>query len=374
MAHQTEIVIDGQTVEVTEFDHTAQEIDDGIDKVNALTGEDIPTSTTDATSLSSQLSNLNSVLGGATTPQAALAALGAGVRPNLLDNAIFIGGGSQQGGGQLPINQRGQTSYSGVGTYCIDRWHRGYTDIAVLTLHDGYIEMVGDTNAELTQRLNNLYLGQTLTASVLLQDGTLFSATGTMPEAYSGGYVNTDIYNTIPNTGGAALNLSYYENRLRFIIICPSGSNVKVVAAKLEIGDTQTLAYQDEDGNWHLLPQPESDYATQLSRCLRYLFVLEGNIYCIGRTSASAETTAICFIPLPVTPRRINGTVSFSGNLTVRNCETGESKSGTPGSIAFKQNGVELTCVIPTGFGTLTPCVFEIGASTSDKFVLDFNL
>lgn len=57
MAHQTEIVVNGQTVEVTEFDHTAQEIDDGIDKVNTLTGEDIPTSDTDSTSISSQLSN-----------------------------------------------------------------------------------------------------------------------------------------------------------------------------------------------------------------------------------------------------------------------------------------------------------------------------
>lgn len=57
MAHQTEIVVNGQTVEVTEFDHTAQEIDDGINKVNTLTGEDIPTSDTDSTSISSQLSN-----------------------------------------------------------------------------------------------------------------------------------------------------------------------------------------------------------------------------------------------------------------------------------------------------------------------------
>ena len=57
MAHQTEIVVNGTVTEVTEFDHTAQEIDDGIDKVNTLTGEDIPTSASDSTSISSQLSN-----------------------------------------------------------------------------------------------------------------------------------------------------------------------------------------------------------------------------------------------------------------------------------------------------------------------------
>ena len=308
-----------------------------------VTGEDIPTSTTDATSLSSQLSNLNSVLGGATTPQAALNALGAGVRPNLLDNAIFIGGGSQQGGGQLPINQRGQTSYSGVGTYCIDRWYRGYTDIAVLTLHDGYIEMVGDTNAELIQRLNNLYLGQTLTASVLLQDGTLFSATGTMPEAYSGGYVNTDIYNTIPNTGGAALNLSYYENRLCFIIICPSGSNVEVVAAKLEIGDTQTLAYQDDTGAWQLLPQPESDYATQLIKCLYYYWDSDSPGYggCSG--IAINPTTLMCNVQFPIPMRTIPSVMLYGNGEVNKVRSTGDGtliSIPSSGSYARNKSGI----------------------------------
>ena len=64
---------------------------------------------------------------GANTPQQALANLGAGVNPNLLDNAIFVGGGSQQGGGQLPINQQGQTSYNSTGNI-IDRWTGSLTN------------------------------------------------------------------------------------------------------------------------------------------------------------------------------------------------------------------------------------------------------
>ena len=68
-----------------------------------LTGDDIKTSNTDDT----PIGDVVSVLGGATTPQGALAALGAGVQPNLLDNAIFIGGGGPQGGGQAPGDQRG---------------------------------------------------------------------------------------------------------------------------------------------------------------------------------------------------------------------------------------------------------------------------
>lgn len=41
--------------------------------------------------------------------------------PNLLDNWYFVGGGSQQGGGQFPINQKGKTEYAG-GARGLDRW------------------------------------------------------------------------------------------------------------------------------------------------------------------------------------------------------------------------------------------------------------
>ena len=80
----------------------------------AYTGEEIPVSGKDGTSLSAALSNkADRQLSNLDTPQLALANLGAGVRPNLLDNAYFVGGGSQQGGEQLPINQTGATSWTG---------------------------------------------------------------------------------------------------------------------------------------------------------------------------------------------------------------------------------------------------------------------
>lgn len=36
MAHKTEIEVNGTTIEVTEFDHTAQEIDDAVDKIGSM--------------------------------------------------------------------------------------------------------------------------------------------------------------------------------------------------------------------------------------------------------------------------------------------------------------------------------------------------
>ncbi len=36
MAHKTEIEVNGVIIEVTEFDHTAQDIDDAVDKIKEL--------------------------------------------------------------------------------------------------------------------------------------------------------------------------------------------------------------------------------------------------------------------------------------------------------------------------------------------------
>src|SRR5699024_227365 len=90
-----------------------------------------------------------------------------------------------------------------------------------------------------------------------------------------------------------------------------SAGDLKIFGAKLEEGSTQTLAYQDEAGAWQLLPQPESDYATQLARCQRYQLELisknDPQYACvgngIGRTSGISGTECPIFIPTPITLR-----------------------------------------------------------------------
>ena len=245
MAHQTEIVINGVTTAVTEFDHTAQEIDDGIDNLHTLTG-------------------------GATTPQGALANLGAGVRPNLLDNAIFIGGGSQQGGGQLPVNQRGQMSY--VTGNVIDRWNLSGNGGQSLTIASDGIILTSTADY-------GLYFTQNLEQSVI--------------EACLGKKVTASVLSVGQNTAQASLNL-YVDNTWKDYMSIQEGLSTKqftipltansfyinfgagvsgtckLIAVKLEFGSTQTLAYQDDTGAWQLLPQPESDYATQLLKCRYY--------------------------------------------------------------------------------------------------------
>ena len=50
---------------------------------------------------------------------------------NLLDNAYFVGGGSQLGDGIFPINQRGQSSYTG-NSIGMDRWRNTGNGTTVL--------------------------------------------------------------------------------------------------------------------------------------------------------------------------------------------------------------------------------------------------
>lgn len=198
-----------------------------------------------------QLSNLD-------TPQEALANLGAGVRPNLLDNAIFIGGGSQQGGGQLPVNQRGQTSYENANTIMIgiDRWILDW-DTTVM-LNSGYVTLsTGGMFQALAPEIISLITGKTITISCLDGSGDLHVRTGV--------YDNENVIQS--SDGCVSVQINYGGKPAAFRVKADS-----MLAAKLEIGSTQTLAYQDEDGAWQLLPQPESDYATQLLKCQRYYY------------------------------------------------------------------------------------------------------
>lgn len=293
MAHQTEIVINGVTTAVTEFDHTAQEIDDGID-------------------------NLHNLTGGATTPQGALAALGAGVRPNLLDNAIFIGGGSQQGGGQLPVNQRGQMSYNTASGYTIDRWMHGAEPGEIELTADG-VKFNGTegTNLALAQFLDfSVSQDTVVTLSALYRGQIILDFGGATlspsPIVESGWGLHAITY-TIP----AGTNLA---NRLYSPTIKTNGAQISYFAAvKLELGDTQTLAYQDEDGAWQLLPQPESDYVTQTLKCKRYLNVFSPDRTFPGSVSGTGNSVIIT-ADLPVA-MRTNPVISGLSGVYIRSVE-----------------------------------------------------
>ena len=149
--------------------------------------------------------------------------------PNLLDNGYFVYGKAINNDynriNTFPVNQRGQQSYSSANAYCIDRWK--------LTSGSVSIGQYGITlNGTIVQYLERA-LGQTVTASALLSDGTMITPT-------------------------------YDDSTKTFTL---TASNKTVVAAKLELGSEQTLAHK-ENGVWVLNEIP--DYGEELTKCQRY--------------------------------------------------------------------------------------------------------
>lgn len=89
-----------------------------------------------------------------------------------------------------------------------------------------------------------------------------------------------------------------------------------IIAAKLELGPTQTLAHQ-ENGVWVMNEVP--DYGEQLRRCLRHDYIL-GNASqnCpIGIGTAYSNDGLVCVIQLPEY-MRTNPAVALSGEVQIR--------------------------------------------------------
>lgn len=287
MAHQSTIVENGMTYNVTEFDHTAQEIDDAV-----------------------------SNLGGASTPQGAIAALGAGVRKNWLINPFFS------------INQRGASSYSAGNT--VDGWVNSGADSVVAVNSDGVIFSVNqDASGRryLGQALEDDWLGVEATFSILTQDGTLYTGTGNYPDGV--GY--TDVLN-IPNIGTLRLDAQNPDHQRAYVIL-NQGASIKLRAAKLEKGAGQTLCYMDSSGVWQLLEQPDP---LELLKCQRYqLFNFTADF-----RAQYINPNYIAFnIPTPITMREVPSIVGTPVVKTI----TGSAQTGFTFSALLKPGFIRVS-------------------------------
>lgn len=90
-----------------------------------------------------------------------------------------------------PVNQRGQTSYTGVDNapvYTVDRWLFSWQGGAVLTVGDGYIQHNG---YKLQQNFEkSLDANKTYTAALCLTDGTIYVYSGKPSDGF-GSWDNT---------------------------------------------------------------------------------------------------------------------------------------------------------------------------------------
>ena len=137
--------------------------------------------------------------------------------PNLLDNWYFA----------YPVNQRNVSGTIDAVGYFLDRWKLVSGSVTIGS--NGII-----LNGTIVQILET-EVGTDVTASALTTEGVVVAS---------------------------------YDNNSKTISL--TGTGQTFVAAKLELCSTQTLAHQDENGNWQLNEIP--DYGEQLRRCQRYFW------------------------------------------------------------------------------------------------------
>ena len=255
--------------------------------------------------------------------QKALRNIGGRPNQNLLDNWYFAGGGSQQGDGQFPINQRGETSYNSFWAGVFDRWMTSSAvvdtnaislNLTISCLEMSVTDITDNMNSGISQVCDNSFAGNTLTASILIKD-----CTGQIHFLLCDGYWNyyADMYITTP--GLHTFTFSIPEDKVNRVRLAITSNiiqtlNAEIIAVKLELGDHQTLAYQDEDGNWQLFETP--DYAEELAKCQRYLFNplmggLEWSQIMYGY--AYSDTKISCTLTLPVNMRTLPAIVQSGG-------------------------------------------------------------
>lgn len=228
--------------------------------------------------------------------------------PNLLDNWYFAN----------PINQRGQTEYTGAG-YGIDRWKNLRASNGYRVTSEGIQPITSSDTTIIQQAIEGLFdkwRNKTLTLSLLRTDGKLFTVTGTVPDTEPSS--NTDLLATEVSTDGRifaqwqpnakvlAINLNKYET---------TNPTVTYIAAKLEVSPFQTLARQDANGNW-ILNDPPPNPATELAKCQWYYRRIEqARIRAWGYTANSI----LFFISYP--EMRVRPTATIKGSPTISNME-----------------------------------------------------
>lgn len=287
------------------------------------------------------------------------------VRPSILDNGLFCGSG-------LPVNQRGDTSWTTSG-YHIDRWkHIQNTDdfpgssVSGSIQSDGlHIGSGGIFEQPIEPDVLDCLAGKQITVSALVKAIGFGTFTTTVNTSGS--------YGSVVGSGGCSISIDYTNNN--FKISNEMSSEIIVKGVKIEEGDTQTLAYQDDTGAWQLLPQPESDYATQLAKCQRYLMDITPNIaFNPAYFGQTGEGEAVFLVPTPVT-MRIEPSVICNPDKIQIALNNGTFPVPTAVSVMLHtQGGVIIRCTVDmSGIAAFSPCDFRSSDITS-KILLSAEL
>lgn len=267
--------------------------------------------------------------------------------PDLLDNWYFVD----------PVNQRGQTEYTSkrIQQYTIDRWISSgdNTPDWGLYLVSGGIKLLKGSAFQQKQESPPAD-GTVLTFSAMI-DGNVYSITFSW-DSSSG-------YHTIPQSNGFNLGWNGVIGYVQIYNANGTGSEI-VQAAKLELGSVQTLAHQNEDGEWEIIDPPPNK-ALELAKCQRYFYYQVGN-KCSGYCSGDR---AYMFIPLP-SKIRVTPSVSISYSNNIVDADGGVYAVTDVLDVQSNACGVSLTLRTerPSNSG------MSIFSNADTQFILDANL
>ena len=216
--------------------------------------------------------------------------------PNLLDNWYFGN----------PVNQRGQTSYTGVG-YTIDRW-KTYAG-GTIVLSDGHLILTEVVDFGQQLELYRVPVDSPVTFSALTDTGLVWST-----HKFAGD-TNETWYENLGN--GITLNMIYNWSGTGTVLVALQTQAANIRAVGLELGSQQTIAHK-EYGDWVLNEIPK--FGDQLAECQRYFVRIGSNsaYRIVGTGTAYGNSNCGILVPLPVEMRTISA-VSIVGQLTLRN-------------------------------------------------------
>lgn len=149
--------------------------------------------------------------------------------------------------------------------YTVDRWRTGYDGTFTVNVSDAGVSLVSGNdgswkNFSETIETSKLIVGRTYTFSFLAEDN------GGVRQVYISDYGS--VFDGDKGLYTITFVAKETTRNQDFGIQTNVGKTSIPLAAKLELGDTQTLAHQDSSGNWILNEIP--DFGEQLRRCQRY--------------------------------------------------------------------------------------------------------
>lgn len=178
------------------------------------------------------------------------------VNPNLLINRDFS------------INQRGKAEYSGAG-YTVDGWFISANGTYNATTKVLAANATATTEVYIEQKLENPsdFRGKAVTLSAILSSSV---PAALKIYAYNGSeYTVTKSDEIYEGIVACTLTIPDDTTSLFVRVISYGVGETKVEQVKLELGSIQTLARQDDEGNWVIIDPPPNP-AVELLKCQRF--------------------------------------------------------------------------------------------------------